>query len=277
MQANAIHPKLLLTYEISMAILAFASILFMMSDNAFIQNLDFYIWIIFVIDVSVRFIKSENKWDYIKRNPFDIIAIIPLDSIFRLARLARLIRLIRAIAIVGHYLKPFYQIIRTNHLDRVLATLFILIFVAAIPIQMIEPSIPSYTDAVWWAVVTATTVGYGDISPVTIFGRLIAIVLMLFGIGLLGMVTSSIAAYFIQANKEKDEDNTITYLKNEIERIHTMNDRELERLKSIIDCIKIRHQPDELKNPLDILTRGSCFLLHFRFLSINLLLMLEQE
>ncbi|MDT8862153.1 potassium channel family protein [Alkalihalobacillus sp. MEB130] len=240
MKKATIHPKILFTYEIAMALLALTSVIFMMSENPFIQNLDYYIWMIFVVDVSVRFIVSENKWEYVKRNPFDIIAIIPLDNIFRLARLARLVRLLRAFAIISHYLKPFYQVIRTNHLDRVLATLFILIFVAAIPIQLLEPSIPTYTDAVWWAIVTATTVGYGDISPVTIVGRLIAIVLMLFGIGLLGMVTSSIASYFMQENREKEEeqDHTITYLKNEVSRIHSMNNKELERLKSIIDTYK---------------------------------------
>lgn len=236
---QTIHPKVLLTYEIMMAVLAFLSILFIMSDDPFIQNLDFYIWIIFLIDVSVRFIHSESKWDYVKRNPFDIIAVIPLDNIFRLARLARLIRLIRTLAIVGHYLKPFYQVLRTNNLDRVLAVLFILIFVSAIPIQILEPSITTYTDAVWWAIVTSTTVGYGDITPVTVIGRLIAMVLMLFGIGLLGLVTSSIATYFVSQKKEdKEEDHTITYLKNEVGRIHTMNDRELERLKSVIDTFK---------------------------------------
>jgi voltage-gated potassium channel len=61
-----------------------------------------------------------------------------------------------------------------------------------------------YGDGIWWAIVTATTVGYGDISPSTLWGRIIAVLLMLVGIGLVSTLAASITSYFVQqtANTE---------------------------------------------------------------------------
>jgi voltage-gated potassium channel len=68
-------------------------------------------------------------------------------------------------------------------------------------------NIHSYPDALWWAIVTVTTVGYGDRYPVTEGGRIVAAVLMLVGIGLIGVLTATVASVFIKehtdANKEE--------------------------------------------------------------------------
>ncbi|PYZ91942.1 ion transporter [Salipaludibacillus keqinensis] len=234
------YKKLKILYECMMVILALISVLFIWSDDGshFVRNLDLMIWIIFVVDVSVRLIRSPDKIQYLKKNPLDIVAIIPFDSIFRLARIARLIRLVRSLAILKHYLQPFFAVMRTNHLDKVVLATFILIFISSIPIRIIEPTIHTYTDAVWWAVVTSTTVGYGDISPETPIGRMIAILLMMVGIGLLGMVTSSVASYFLQGKNEKEDKPAIVYMKSEIDRIEELSDEEIDRLKGVLDSYK---------------------------------------
>jgi voltage-gated potassium channel len=68
-------------------------------------------------------------------------------------------------------------------------------------------NIHSYPDALWWAIVTVTTVGYGDRYPVTAGGRAVAVVLMLVGIGLIGVLTATVASVFVKehtdANKEE--------------------------------------------------------------------------
>jgi len=66
-------------------------------------------------------------------------------------------------------------------------------------------NINSYPDALWWAVTTITTVGYGDRFPMSPAGRGVAVVLMVSGIALFGIITASIAAYFVEHNAEQDD------------------------------------------------------------------------
>lgn len=225
------------SYEMALAALALISILFIWNDDPVYLLMDRIIWGIFVIDVVVRLSMSKKKWSFIKANPLDFIAVIPLDDIFLLSRLARLIKLVRAILILRRYTLPIQEILHTNQLGRVIVVLIIVIFLSSIPIQWIEPEINSYQDAIWWAIVTATTVGYGDISPETPLGRIIAVFLMLFGIGLIGLVTSSVAAYFM-THRTKKEHPTITFMKAQITNIEHLTDQELNQLHALIDTYR---------------------------------------
>lgn len=70
-----------------------------------------------------------------------------------------------------------------------------------------ESSIETYPEALWWSMVTVTTVGYGDFSPVTATGRLIAVTLMIAGIALLGVITATLASWLVERVGEQDEAN----------------------------------------------------------------------
>jgi voltage-gated potassium channel len=78
----------------------------------------------------------------------------------------------------------------------------ITVFIGAFSISIVENK--SFSDSLWWSFVTTTTVGYGDISPATNAGRIIASILMLVGIGFVGMLTGTIATYFLN-DKRKDK------------------------------------------------------------------------
>jgi voltage-gated potassium channel len=62
----------------------------------------------------------------------------------------------------------------------------------------VNPSVKSFGDSIWWAIVTISTIGYGDVFPVTTIGRVIAGFLMLFGLGTFGVYTASIASWVIR-------------------------------------------------------------------------------
>ncbi|GAB3065565.1 ion channel [Salinicoccus sesuvii] len=227
--------RLTLVYELIMFTLAIISVSLIWSESQQFQYIDRIVWFIFLVDVSVRVISSDNKKEWFKNNYFDVIAIIPFDAIFQLARFARLFRVIRLVLIGRHFLAPLFGILRTNGLNKVIAVTFISLLVSAIPIRIFEPSIATYMDAIWWTIVTTTTVGYGDISPETVIGRIIAIYLMLVGIGLVGMITGSIATYFIT---EEDQDDTKEYIKNEVDKLGNLTNQEIDRLVRVIDTYR---------------------------------------
>lgn len=77
--------------------------------------------------------------------------------------------------------------------------------------QGVNPNVNNYFDAVWWSIITVTTVGYGDIAPVTIAGRVIAIVLILGGMGLFSVITAYLSSNFLKMYDQKEKaqaDNT---------------------------------------------------------------------
>lgn len=207
-------------YNASMATLAVISILIMIMDYSNEINIisppynyiDNGILIIFAIDYFARLTFSKDKWKFIKNNIFDLLSIIPTSgmfSLFRINRIGRLIRLFkilriaRLVGLVGR-LEEFLKI---NGL--------IYYFYISLAVMVITSSIfcisekVSFETALWWSITTATTVGYGDISPATGLGKIAAVIDMLIGIGLIGMLTSSLTSIFDKNNSSNDEINEL--------------------------------------------------------------------
>ncbi|TGA96939.1 two pore domain potassium channel family protein [Sporolactobacillus shoreae] len=216
-------------YELFMFSLVLISLVTISFENPFVNLLDWIIWGIFVIDYFYFFIRAESKWGYFKTHLIELIAIVPFGSGFRLARGLRLVRLLRFTAIGHRYIGPVYNFLRERGLHKVFVSLLVVILVTPIPISLIEPHMHDYFDALWWVIVTATTVGYGDISPVTPIGRVIAVVLMIFGIGLIGIVTSSITSILIGEDNKKDQ------LARIINEINDLSDQDKEILKQYVN------------------------------------------
>jgi voltage-gated potassium channel len=126
----------------------------------------------------------------------------------RLVRLASLLRFVRALAVAGIALERARDVLAHRRLHYVALATVVIVSLGASGIYGVEhglnPAIGSIGDAFWWAVVTATTVGYGDISPTTTEGRLIA-VLMLVGIGAISILTATVASVFFEQDKEWDK------------------------------------------------------------------------
>lgn len=166
--------------------------------------LDCIIYGLFVADYFVRLLFSKQKLLFFKNNIIDLIAIIPFNSAFRALRLFKIARFLKLLKFsklfrVGSFSARLFVKLRnffnTNGFKYVLLVAIFSIFAASICMMYFEKM--TFSDSLWWSFVTATTVGYGDLSPSTGMGRVITSILMIVGIGLIGSLTSSITSFFL--------------------------------------------------------------------------------
>ena len=94
-------------------------------------------------------------------------------------------------------MRNLLSLCRRENLHKVALMVLLLILCGSLAFWVFEPKV-SFADSLWWAVVTSTTVGYGDISPATFGGRMVGVLLMLSGIGFLGILTATVAGIFVE-------------------------------------------------------------------------------
>ncbi|MFH1134722.1 MAG: ion channel [Pseudomonadota bacterium] len=95
------------------------------------------------------------------------------------------------------FLKQLGEQLKAEHFHRVFLALILLVLLGAGALRFFEPRL-SFPDSLWWSIVTVTTVGYGDVSPATLGGRVVGVMLMMLGIGFLGVLTATIAGLFVE-------------------------------------------------------------------------------
>ena len=99
---------------------------------------------------------------------------------------------------VKYYLSLLLRVFNNKRLRTVLSLILFFIVLFGFIFFITEPDVKSFSDGLWWALVTITTVGYGDITPMTSIGRLVASALMFLGLGLIASLTAVISVKFIQ-------------------------------------------------------------------------------
>lgn len=173
---------------------------------------DYFICAFFFIEFCYRFIKADNKLAFMKWGWIDLLSSIPMIDYLRAGRILRLIRLfrvIRAFRSTKQLLNHIFSNKAKGALTSVSILAVLLIIFSAIAILEVEndpnSNIKTAEDAIWWTYTTITTVGYGDKYPVTTEGRILAMVLMTFGVGFFGTFTAYIASIFVK-DKTKEED-----------------------------------------------------------------------
>ncbi|OLT01573.1 ion transporter [Pseudonocardia sp. CNS-004] len=152
-------------------------------------------WALFGIDYLVRIALARNRWRFVYTHlPDLVILVLPMF------RQLRALRLITVVSVLNRQLRDD---VRGRVVVYVAGTVVLIGFVASLAVLDAErnapdASITTFGDAVWWTITTISTVGYGDRYPVTVEGRLVAASLMVAGIALLGVVTASIASWFVE-------------------------------------------------------------------------------
>ena len=241
-------------YDTTIIILALISVVLVLLGFAEMIDLDsppysiidLLLWFIFVVDYGLRFFSSKEKWRFVLENIFDLLAILPLNAIFtvfrlgrifRLARLTKLLkltRLLRVVGLTGKLEKKVGKLLRTNGLLYIFYLNSFIVLVGSSILSVVEEK--SFSDSLWWALVTVTTVGYGDIVPTSIFGKWLAVLLMLIGIGTIGMLTSALTNFFVKDN----QDNQIQFekLQDELSSQRLLLEKQSEKIEELHGMIQ---------------------------------------
>ncbi|OEE60417.1 capsular biosynthesis protein [Enterovibrio norvegicus FF-33] len=209
-----LNPMSLLSLLLSFVSLCVVSTLVLLpkSDPLYtlLLGVDTLICMIFLLQLSIHFLKSDNKLTYLKTHWIDILASIPVVEALRFARVFQIFRVIRLLKAS----EPLVFYMRKNRNETAMASILLLLTVlisaGSAAIFAFESTdnnanIDSLTDAIWWMFVTISTVGYGDHYPVTAAGRAVAVVVIVCGVGIFGAVTGLVASYITKPEKKEQE------------------------------------------------------------------------
>jgi len=156
-------------------------------------------WIAFAVDLFVGLIKADKKMKFLTHHPLEVITVLlPFLRPLRLLRVISFGTLVIQKVAVGRQFAITLKVFLAS---------ILLAYIGAVQITISErgvegSNIKNFGDGLWWAITTVTTVGYGDRFPITSTGRVLAVCLMLVGISLMGVITASVAAWFVKMSQD---------------------------------------------------------------------------
>jgi len=192
-------------------------------DAAAMRAIDLGLTGIFVTEFAARFGASFDRSAYLRGHWIDLVALIPAVRQFRILRLLRLLRLVRTFAGIYRALLHVERLLGNRQIAALGIVWMSVLVLTSIGMYVAETGvndlIESPLDALWWGLVTMTTVGYGDIYPVTAEGRLAASVLLVLGIALFGVITATVTGLLIRS----DDVSATTDPLAQVERLHALS------------------------------------------------------
>jgi voltage-gated potassium channel Kch len=221
-KATAQKTRKITAYDLVIGILAIFSLVILIiplivqlspATVDLLNNVENALCVVFLADFLRSLFRAPNKWAYFLKGGgwLDLLGSLPFSkfAVFRFARLFRIARVMRTLK-GNDFRKMLTDQLAESTLLFTLVTALILVFTIAFLVLKAEQgnshaNITTYANAVWWAFVTITTVGYGDYYPVTNLGRIFAIVLMFAGLGIIGVLSSYLASTFISLQRRRDK------------------------------------------------------------------------
>ena len=249
-------------YEFIMAVLAFINVYFFYFelsgtlDSASIRLahvIDYTTIGIFAVDYVVRLCLAKDKKYFLTHNVIELIALIPLSPLFRGARI------LRCVFLFGRFVRRLKSFSSFNIFLYVAFGVIVVLMTSALLIAPFENM--TFWEGIWWGVVTIATVGYGDFVPVTVVGRIIAMVLMFCGIGLLSFMTGTITTHYVNKHRQRagvdSHRGILRHYQKQLFSFHEMTDEDiddmyfvLKKLKKEEQALKTEKIKKTTKNPL---------------------------
>ena len=184
------------------------------AQRAMLEWIDLGLVVLFVGDWVWRVGRSPSggKVRYAIRHSWELLGMVPLllpvPGFLRMLRLVRLVRILRVVGVIGSHLGAWERIAKESSLGSIALASGSVTLAGATLVWLMErrtnEGLQEFSEALWWAIVTVTTVGYGDITPQTATGRFVAGLLMIVGIGTIGLLASSLASVLV-VKKERGE------------------------------------------------------------------------
>jgi voltage-gated potassium channel len=187
---------------------------------AIARGVNWFVWLAFLGEFVARIVIAPKRWEAVKQRWLDLLIIVvsppclvpdSFQTEATTVRALRLIRLLRAVAVAAIGVRSGRRVLAERRLIFVGTTALVTVCAGALAVFRAEEgtngSITSLGDAFWWAVVTATTIGTAEMSPVTWEGRAIAVCLMLIAIGIIGVFTATLASAFLDRDEAPKEDD----------------------------------------------------------------------
>ncbi|ADC46934.1 ion transport protein [Methanobrevibacter ruminantium M1] len=237
------------------------TLVFKIENNLYyiIIAIDTILCVILIYEFYNRFKTAENKIHFSIRNSTEILAGIPIDLIFlpfapNLTVFLTIFNLLKFLKIIGLFLEFFETIdvfLKKTHLDEILGLAILVILVSTLGIYLFDPSINSIFDSLWFVLSTITTVGYGDVLPNSYIGKVIGILILIFGVLIFSAITGAMTSYFARkvfATKDfniTENDDNIRLLKEDL----SFNKKNLNNANEKID--KINNDVEKLKRELN--------------------------
>ncbi len=172
---------------------------------------DWVIWGFFALDLVVMLSLVDNKLRYLKGNWMSLVIVLTgipilLNALSLQSGALRSLRLLIFASIFTRLSSDLRSVLGRHNLGVTLAIAFGFLILAAFLISGLDPAFRNPIDGFWWAWVTMTTVGYGDLVPTTLEGRIVGMLLILVGIAIFSMLTASFSVFFIEKEEEEKND-----------------------------------------------------------------------
>ncbi|MGE3103840.1 MAG: ion transporter [Lysobacterales bacterium] len=193
------------------------------------MRVDAVIWAVFLIE-TIAITAMVRDWRrYLRQNWMNLLIILSAPPLWLLgghwlAGVLRLLRLLMVVAVLASMAGFARRLLARNRLGLILFVAFVVTSIGGVAVTLVDPAFAHVGDGIWWAWVTITTVGYGDVVPVTLIGRVFAVLLMLMGLGLIALISATLVTLF-----QEEEEREANLLRHRVWRKLQEMDREADQ------------------------------------------------